>query len=295
MRVIITGGAGFIGQRLTDALIEKGHQITVFDHHPPSSGVAFVQVDLAGQELPAELFQNVDAIIHLAGRNIFARWNQQVKKQIYDSRIVGTRGLVKSLSKLARKPEVFISASAVGFYGDRGEENMDESSTQGSDFLAKVCTDWEKEALVARNYGIRTVQVRTAPVLGAGGLLAKVAPLYKLGLGGPLGSGNHWFPWVHLRDIVNIYVSALENSDIRGPVNACSPHLVRNIEFSRVLAQIMHRPHLFKVPRWAVRLVFGDLADVVLSSQKVHPAVLTRTGYQFVFPYIRKALETLYR
>ncbi|MDO8635204.1 MAG: TIGR01777 family oxidoreductase, partial [Dehalococcoidia bacterium] len=213
MRVIITGGAGFIGQRLTAALIEKGHQITVLDHHPPSSEVAFVQVDLAGQELPAELFQNIDAIIHLAGRNIFARWNQQVKKQIYDSRIVGTRGLVKSLAKLARKPEVFISASAVGFYGDRGEENLDESSTQGSDFLAKVCIDWEKEALVAGNYGIRTVQVRTSPVLGAGGLLAKIAPLYKLGLGGPLGSGNHWFPWVHLQDIVNIYVFALENRD----------------------------------------------------------------------------------
>ena len=295
MRVIITGGAGFIGQRLTDALIEKGHQITVFDHHPPSSGVAFVQVDLAGQELPAELFQNVDAIIHLAGRNIFARWNQQVKKQIYDSRILGTRSLVKSLAKLARKPEVFISASAVGFYGDRGEENLDESSTQGGDFLAKVCIDWEKEAQVARNYGIRTVQVRTAPVLGAGGLLAKVAPLYKLGLGGPLGRGNHWFPWVHLQDIVNIYVFALENRDIRSPVNSCSPHLVRNLEFSRILAQVMRRPHLFKVPRWAVRLVFGDLADVVLSSQKVQPAVLTRSDYKFAFPNIRKALENLYR
>lgn len=295
MRVIITGGAGFIGQRLTAALIEKGHQIIVLDHHPPSSEVAFVQVDLAGQELPAELFQNIDAIIHLAGRNIFARWNQQVKKEIYDSRILGTRSLVKSLAKLSRKPEVFISASAVGFYGDRGEENLDESSTQGSDFLAKVCIDWEKEALVAGNYGIRTVQVRTAPVLGAGGLLAKVAPLYKLGLGGPLGSGNHWFPWVHLQDIVNIYIFALENRDMRGPVNACSPHLVRNSEFSRVLAQVMHRPHLFKVPRWAVRLVFGDLADVVLSSQKVHPAFLTRASYKFAFPDIRKALENLYR
>lgn len=294
MRVIITGGAGFIGQSLTDALIEKGHQVTVFDHHPPSPGVAFVQVDLGGQELPSELFQNVDAIIHLAGRNIFARWNEPLKKQIYESRILGTRSLLKSLAKLARKPEALISASAVGFYGDRGEENLDESSTHGNDFLAKVCIDWEKEARIAENYSIRTVQVRTAPVMGAGGLLAKIAPLYKLGLGGPLGSGQQWFPWIHLKDIVNTYVFALENTDIRGPINGCSPHLIRNLEFSRILAQVMHKPHIFKVPQWAVRLVFGDLADVVLSSQKVHPAVLSKTGYKFAFPDMRKALESLY-
>ncbi|MBI4288231.1 MAG: TIGR01777 family protein [Chloroflexi bacterium] len=295
MKVIVTGGSGFIGQRLTAALLARGHQVTVFDHHPPIQGAAFVRVDLMGQELPSELFSDVDAVIHLAGKNIFGHWNEEVKKQIYDSRILSTRGLVSSLANLGRRPEAFISASAVGIYGDRGEEDVDESTTPGGDFLAKVCFDWEKEARAAEDYGVRTVQVRTAPVTGPGGLLAKVTPLYKMGLGGPLGSGRQWFPWVHIQDIVNIYVFVLENRDIRGPVNASSPNLVRNREFSRVLARVLRRPHVFRVPRWAVRLAFGELADVVLASQKVHPSVLTQLGYKFAFPDVRKALENVYR
>lgn len=294
MNVIVTGGSGFIGSVLVSALLDKGHQVTVFDHHPPRQQVGFVQLDLVGQELSADLFQGKDAIIHLAGKNIFGYWSQRVKKQIYDSRILGTRSLATSLTRLTSPPRTFISASAVGYYGDRGDEDLTELSPPGNDFLARVCIDWEKETREVDSLGVRSVQVRTAPVLGQDGLLKKVEPFYKLGLGGPLGSGNQWFPWVHLRDIVSIYVFALENEDIRGPVNACSPHLVRNKEFSRTLARVMRRPHLFKTPKWALRLMFGDLADAIMCSQKVHPAVLTKAGYTFAFPDIRKALEDIY-
>lgn len=295
MNIIVTGGSGFIGSLLVSALLKKGHQVTVFDHHPPRQQVGFVKLDLAGQELPAEVFRGAQAIYHLAGKNIFGRWNEPVKKQIYESRTLGTRSLVTSLAKVSPRPRTFISASAVGFYGDRAEEDLTELSSPGNDFLARVCIDWEKEAREVDSLGVRSVQVRTAPVLGAGGLLKKVEGPYRWGLGGPLGKGNQWFPWVHIRDIVNIYVFALENEDLRGPVNACSPHLVRNREFSRALAQVMRRPHLFSVPRWALRIVFGDLADAIMASQKVHPAALTRAGYTFAFPDIRKALEDIYR
>lgn len=293
-KVIITGGSGFIGQELTSALLQRGYRVSILDLHPPKQeGAHFFKVDLTTQAIPEELLKGVDAIIHLAGKNIFGRWSEKVKKSIYESRILGTRNLVSSLKNVSRKPKLLVSASAVGIYGDRGEENLYESISAGNDFLAKVCIGWEKEAREAEKLGLRTVQVRTAPVLGHGGLLDKLLPIYKLGLGGPIGSGKQWFPWVHVQDIVNIYIFALENDVVRGPVNSCSPKQITNKEFSDNLAKILKRPAFFKVPKWALKLVFNDLADMIYASQRVHPKKLIDYGYKFSFPDIRKALENI--
>lgn len=299
MRIIITGGAGFIGQHLTAALLDKGYQIRIADHHPPRQqthfAVDFVELDLGNQAPPPDLFRDVDAIIHLAGKNLFGRWNEHVMRQIMDSRVFGTRSLVSALHNLPRKPKAFISASAVGFYGDRGEEDLDESSPPGHDFLAAVCYAWEHESQKAEALGLRSVQVRTAPVLGQGGLLSKLLPAFKLGLGGPIGSGQQWFPWIHLRDIVGIYTLAIENENIQGPVNACSPQNIRNREFTEALSEVLRRPAFVRMPGWALRLVFGDLADSVVTSQKVHPTKLMEAGYDFAFPDIREALRDTLR
>lgn len=293
MNIIVTGGSGFIGYNLISALLDRGHSITVLDHRPPRNNVSFVRIHLAGEPLPPEVFTNVDAIIHLAGRNLFTRWNKKVRKDIYDSRILSARSLVSSIGRLERRPRILVSASAVGYYGNRSEEELDESSAPGSDFLARVCIDWEAEARKAEDFGLRTVQVRTAPVLGHGGILGTLVPLYRWGLGGPIGNGKQWFPWIHIRDIVGVYVLAVENGSVSGPINACSPVRVRNREFSNELAEVLGRPAFIRVPGWTARIVLDGLADVVLCSQKVIPKKVTGLGYRFLFPEITAALANL--
>ena len=297
-KIVITGGSGFIGSELIKTLLEKGYQVVNLDLSPPrqkQENVIFVQVDLTNREQVEEVLreQKADAIIHLAGKNLFGRWNKKIKESIYQSRIVSTRNIVSALRKIEQKPQVLISASAVGLYGDRGEEELDESSPPSDDFLAHVCVDWEKEAREAEALGIRTVQVRTAPVLGYGGLLNKMLPIFKFGLGGPIGSGKQWFPWIHIRDIVGTYIFALENEKIHGPVNACSPEQIKNKEFSKVLAKILHRPAFLKAPKWALKLALNDLADFIVASQKVSPKKLIEAGYQFHFPRLEEALRDI--
>ncbi|MDA2936141.1 TIGR01777 family oxidoreductase [Patescibacteria group bacterium AH-259-L05] len=292
---MITGGSGFIGQNLTAALLQKGYEVTIVNRHASKQKqVAFYDIDLVQSEIPDEIFSDVDAVIHLAGANIFGRWSKRKKRAIYHSRIAGTRNLVSAISALNQKPKVLISASAVGFYGDRGEDKLDESSSSGKDFLAHVCIDWEKQAREAEKCGLRTVQIRTAPVLGHGGFLRKIVPIYNLGLGGPIARGKQWFPWIHMADIVGVYMFALENEAIAGPVNACSPQQIRNIDFSNALAKVLKRPAYLRVPRLALKLVLNDLASVVLASQKVYPRKLNDFGYKFIFPNIEKALENLF-
>ncbi len=293
MKIIITGGSGFIGRHLMTALIQRGHEVTILDMYPPPRPANYTYINLARQEPAAELLNETDAIIHLAGRNIFGRWSAQTKKEIYQSRIESTKNLLSLLKKLPRKPKIFISASAVGIYGDRGEEELDECSSLGNDFLAKVCIDWEKEARKVEALGIRSIQIRTAPVLGCGGLLDKLLPIYKLGLGGPIGSGLAWFPWIHIEDIVAVYIFALENEKVHGPVNACSPQRIRNKDFSDALASVLKKPAFLRVPRWALKLIFNDLADAITASQKVSPKKLIVAGYMFRFPDIKKALENI--
>ena len=292
-KIIITGGSGFVGTHLSIALLEKGYKVVVFDIRSPMvSGVDFFKVNLI-DEVPREPLEGCYAVIHLAGRNIFGRWGKKAKKAIYESRISSARNLISAIADLNKKPEVFISASATGIYGDRGEEKIDETSLPGDGFLAKVSVDWEEEAKKAERLGLRSVQIRTAPALGKGGFLNKILPIYKWGLGGAIGSGKQWFSWVHIDDLVNIYIFALENEQINGPVNACSPEPVRNKEFSDTLASVLHRSGFLKVPKWLIKLTYGEVSDVILASQKVYPKKVTGFGYKFSFPDIKSALEDI--
>jgi uncharacterized protein (TIGR01777 family) len=291
-KIIITGGSGFIGQHVASLFLENGWNVAVYDFMPPKLG-DFTRVNLLDDNLSGTLFEDADAIIHLAGTNIFGRWDERKKRSIYESRVLGTRNVVSVLKKLKHPPKHFISASAVGIYGDRGNEELDERALPGDDFLARVCTDWEKEAERARDIGIRTVEVRTAPVLGPGGLLRILLPVYRAGIGGPLGDGKQWFPWIHAQDIARVYAFVVENKEIQGPLNACSPEYVTNQEFSDALARILRRSAFFRAPKWAMRIVLNDLADSILVSQKVSPQKLIRAGYAFSFPNLKKALSQL--
>jgi uncharacterized protein len=291
MRILITGGAGFIGQQLARALAAAGHQLVIADRHRPRFGDEYYVVDIGRDEVPLEAFRDLDGVVHLAGRSIFDRWNPEIKQAILRSRVDSTRQLVSTMARLAVPPRVFVCASAVGYYGDRGEEDLEEGCSPGSDFLSEVCVAWEKEAGVALGNGTRVVNIRTAPVLGNGGMLAKLLPIYRLGLGGPLAGGRQWSPWVHMRDIIGIYKFALENESLSGPVNACAPDLVRNRQFSDTLGATLTRPAILPVPRFALRFMFNDLADAVLCSQKVHPRRLTEAGYAFQFPQLGPAMH----
>lgn len=293
MKIVISGGTGFIGRSLTRALLKKGHKVVVLARHPPKEEIDFYQIDLAKHPPPVDILKDANAIIHLAGKNLFGFWTKKFKEEIYNSRVVSAHNLARSISKISPKPSVFISASAVGYYGDKQEKKVFENSPCGSDFLAKVCVDWENATRSVQNLGIRTVIVRTASVLGEGGLLRVLLPIYKLGLAGQLGDGRQWFPWIHLADIVNIYLFAMESPNIRGPINAVSPELIRYQEFSDTLAKILNRPALFRIPKWLFKLFLDDLAQSVFASQKVIPAKLTKAGYQFAFPNLQGALEDI--
>ncbi|MCH7605182.1 TIGR01777 family protein [Patescibacteria group bacterium] len=299
MKIIITGGSGFIGKHLTTLLLEKGYEVVILDIVSPSFAkeqnlsIVFHNIDLTREKIPREILTGVHAIVHLAGRSIFCRWSEQIKKEIYDSRVKSVENLVDSCKQLSQKPEVLISASAAGYYGSRGEDDLDESSSAGSDFLSKLCADWEVQTRKADSLGIRTVQIRTAPVLGDGGLLDQMLPIFKLGLGGSIAGGKQWFPWIHIKDIIHIYLFALENRQFQGAVNACSPQLVRQREFAQTLAKVVKRPAFLSTPKWALRLRFGELADALTASQKVRPTKLLYADYQFRFPDLNDALINL--
>jgi len=289
-KILLSGGSGFIGGHLCDALLQKGYKVVVLDRRPPKQAVQFIQIDLTKEKPAKEVFEDAQGLIHLVGKNIFTRWSPKVKKEIYDSRILSTRNLVSVLEKLSQKPKVFVSASAVGYYGDRGEEELTEDSLSGDDFLARLCQDWEKEA---RSAEIRSVQIRTAPVLGSDGFLKNFMPLFKFGLGGVVGNGKQWMPWIHIQDIVGVYVLALENENLRGPIIASSPQQVRFCDFVNTLAKTLHGPAFFKYPIWLMRLIFNDLADTMATSQKIYPKKLVEAGYQFRFPELETALRNI--
>lgn len=291
MRIIITGGSGFIGQHLANNLLTKGHEVIIWDLKTPEEKSDYVEINLVEHEPRPELFEGVDAIIHLLGKNIFGRWTDDLKQQIYDSRIKSTRNLVTALSKLEQRPRVLISASAAGYYGDREEEELTEEAGPGEDFLSTVAKDWEEEARKADALGMRTVQIRTALVLGPQGLLGKLVPLYTFFIGGPLGSGNQWFPWIHLQDIVGIYTFALEQKTLQGPVNAAAPENVRNKEFSKVLARTLNRPSFFHIPSFALHVLYNEFAGAIMASQKVSSKKLIEAGYKFQYPNLQKALH----
>jgi uncharacterized protein (TIGR01777 family) len=296
MRALVTGATGFIGRRLC-AHLERP---VVLSRDPDRAREALGDVEAFAWDAeagppPAEAFRGVEAVFHLAGDPVGdARWSDEKKRRIRESRVLGTRRLVGAIGTLDAPPRVLVSASAVGIYGARGEEVLDESSPPGDDFLADVCRAWESEALAARARGVRVVNPRIGIVLGeGGGALAKMLPLFKLCLGGRLGDGRQWMPWVHVDDVVGIMRFAAERADVEGPINAVAPAPVTNRDFTRALAHVLGRPAVLPAPAFALRLGVGEFARVLLGSQRVVPRAAERAGYRFQHPEIEAALRAI--
>jgi uncharacterized protein len=295
MIVAITGASGFIGPRLIARLQRDGFQPRAIGRRDPGiPGVQFARWDAYAGEPPDDALRDAAAVIHLAGEPVAQRWSDRIKKAIRDSRVQGTRRLVDAIARLSAKPRVLISASAIGYYGDRGDEILNETATPGSDFLAGVCVEWERETRKAMDHGLRAVALRFGIVLGKeGGALHQMLGPFRAGVGGPAGSGRQWVSWIHQDDAVELMLFALQNDGIAGPLNATAPHPVRNLDFAQALGHAVHRPSLVPTPKFALRLMFGELADVLLASQRVVPEVATRAGFHFRYPELPGALRQI--
>lgn len=293
MRILITGASGFLGRGLAKYLGERGHAIVPLVRGSAGTGRAFWnpdrdQIDLA----PADA---LDAVIHLAGENIAQRWNERAKERIYQSRVRGTALLCRAVAGLARRPQVLLCASGTGYYGSRGDEILDENSSLGAGFLAKVCQDWEAACEPARAAGIRVVNLRFGLVLHPkGGALAKMLPAFRLGLGGKLGSGKHYWSWIAYSDVLGATEFVLNNPRVSGPVNMVGPTPVTNEAFTKTLGAALGRPTFMTMPRFALRILAGGMADeALLASFRVLPTRLAAAGYPFTYQELRPALESL--
>lgn len=296
-KIVITGGTGFIGSYLSDQLLKQGHYLTIITRSPErySEEQAKNMQYVGWDEDLVDVVSSCDYIINLAGESLFGqRWSNEVKRSIYDSRILTTRKLVTLIGKAKNKPELFISASAVGIYGDQGETILDESSPAGSDFLAEVCKDWEKEAVKALDFGVRVAIPRIGIVLEEnGGVIEKMLLPFKMFVGGPIGSGNQYVPWVHMTDLCNAILYPIENSDMEGPYNACSPEPQPMSVLAETLGKVMNRPSFFKVPESILKLVLGEASQPVLGSLRVQPKVLQVNDFIFEFEDLEEALADI--
>jgi uncharacterized protein (TIGR01777 family) len=300
MNILITGATGFVGRRLCEMLHQAGHTVRALSRDSvaakqrvPHLKEVFPWNPL--QELPPlQAFEGCDAVINLAGESIAGRWTTAKKQLIRDSRVLGTKNLVNALAQLSSRPKVLISASAIGYYGDRGEETLTEDAAPGSDFLAQVCRDWENEALKAESLGMRVVRLRIGLVLGrGGGTLQALLPLFRVGLGGPLGSGRQWWSWIHRDDLCRLIVQILANESISGPVNATAPQPVRQKEFAQVLGRVLRRPAFLPTPAFALKIALGEFADGILASQRALPRRAQEMGYRFQFEELEGALREI--
>lgn len=297
MRITLSGGTGFLGRHLISRLIADGHQVQILARKPATGLPAGVETFLwnpSKVEAPIEAFEGVDAIVHLAGESVNQRWTPEVKRLIRSSRLDSTRSLVHSLSTLAHRPPHLISASAIGFYGDRGDELLTESSTAGTGFLAEHTVEWEREANLARALGIRVNCIRTGIVLGiGGGALESMLPVFRLGVGGKLGSGQQWMSWIHIEDWSSAVIDLLTKDSGSGPVNLTAPQAVRNAEFTSILGKVLKRPAFFTVPEFGLKLIFGEMSTLLLSSQRVAPDLLLQSGFEFRHSGLETALRSL--
>jgi len=299
MKIFIAGGSGFVGTRLIHDLIDRGHRViavgTSSAHkNPPNENFRYISADTTLKGPWQDALEDVDAIINLAGRNIFKLWSDTYKNQIYNSRILTTRNLVEAVPE--SKGIILCSTSGAGYYGNRADEVLTEDASSGSDFLAKVGIDWEKEAFLAEKKGVRVVAMRFGVVLDKnGGALAKMIPAFKCFAGGPLGSGLQWFPWIHMADLISAINFILETNEIKGPVNFCAPHPIKNRDFSKALGNVLNRPSFMKVPSFMIRLVVGEMGTLLTNSQKVIPHKLLRHGFKFQHPDIDSALEDIFK
>ena len=293
MRILVTGATGLVGSELVASLESKGHEALRLVRNAPAGGRE-VRWDPAKGTIDAGALEGLDGAVHLAGENLAeGRWTDEKKRRIRESRVKGTRLISETLAGLARKPEVLVSASAVGFYGDRGDEVLTERSASGDDFLAGVCREWELATAAAAEAGIRVVHLRFGVILsGRGGALKKMLTPFRLGVGGKLGGGEQYVSWVSIDDAVGAVEHALENKTLRGPVNVVAPRPVTNAEFTKALGGALSRPTIFPVPGFAARLLFGEMADAtLLSSQRAEPERLKESGFLFKYPEIEGALR----
>ena len=296
MKCIISGGTGFIGRRGVDRLLKDSHYVGVWSRKPGLDkrvAVATHFWDPLAGDPPLESLNGMDCVIHLAGENVAQRWTPEVKRRIHDSRVRGTQRIVDTIEHVRHKPKIFVCASAIGIYGERGDEILTEASVPGTGFLADTCRAWEAEADRARRFGMRVVKLRIGFVLGKdGGALQKMVPAFRAFAGGRLGSGKQWMPWVHVDDVAEIFAHAVEN-EISGVWNATAPNPVRNSEFTKELASVVGRPALFPVPSFALKLAFGEFAQHMLDSARVIPENLNNAGFRFRHPELRGALRDL--
>jgi uncharacterized protein len=296
MKILISGSHGLIGSALIKLLTTDGHEVVRLVRHQRAAGAPEVEWHPDKGLIHSEQLEGLDAVVHLAGESIASgRWTGEKKRAILESRVKGTTLLADALAKLSQPPAVFVSASGIGYYGNRGDELVNEKSTAGDDFLAQVCREWEKATSPAAEQGIRTVFARFGLILDAnGGALARMLTPFRMGIGGRVGDGKQWMSWMALDDVVNAIRFLLYDNAVNGPVNFVTPFPVTNAEFTKTLGHVLSRPTLFPVPAFALRIAFGELADAaLLTGQRVEPAVLQARGFAFGLPRLEFALRKI--
>jgi len=293
MRILITGANGLIGTALQRSFDEIGHELLLASRKEAKDS-QHIQWDVEKGFSEPERLEGIDAVVHLAGESVFGlSWSDAKKKAIRDSRVDGTRSVVEAISRLKARPNVLVAASAIGFYGDRGDEEMTESSAAGDTFLAEVSKEWESEARRAEDAGIRTVLLRTGIILSKdGGALGTMLLPFKLGIGGVVGSGKQWMSWISIDDHIRVINYAIEYENVRGAVNSVSPNPVTNGEFTKTLGEVLYRPTILPLPSFAVNMVFGEMGDaLLLASTRVVPKRLEDAGFEFKYPELKTAIE----
>jgi uncharacterized protein len=296
MKVVLTGATGLIGARLVRALRARGDEVTVLSRDPGRAAAGLAGVDAVGWSMldepaPAAALAGRDAVVHLAGENVAQRWSAPARERIEATRVTGTRNLVAGLRAADPRPRALVSASAVGYYGPRGDERVPEPTPPGDDFLARVCVGWEREAAAAREHGLRVACMRNGVVLdAAGGALARMLPFFRLGVGGPVAGGGQYLPWIHVDDVVGLYLAAIGDERWDGAFNASAPEPVTNREFSKALGRALRRPAFAPVPALAVRALYGDMAEIVITGQRAVPERALALGHAFAWPDLDPAL-----
>jgi uncharacterized protein (TIGR01777 family) len=299
MRVTLTGATGLIGTRLVAALARRGDEVTVLSRDPArarerlGSGILTERWDPLGEPAPASALAGRDGVVHLAGEPVAQRWSSSAKERIRTSRETGTANLVAGLRSADPRPRVLVSASAVGYYGPRGDEQIAETEPPGEDFLAAVCVAWERGAQAASELGMRVAIVRTGIVLDPdGGALEKMLPPFRAGVGGPVAGGRQWMPWIHADDLVGLYLAALDGETWSGPLNGSAPQPATNRDFSKALGRALHRPALAPVPRLALKALYGEMEQIVTTGQRAVPTRPLALGYAFAHPELDEALRS---
>lgn len=299
MKVAITGATGFVGSRLVEQLQAQGHQPLIFTRNRDAALKAFPNVEIIAYTPTEsgewqEAIANCDGVVNLTGEPIAeSRWTPQQKQKILNSRKLSTQKIVEAIAKANPKPSVLVNASAIGYYGTSETATFDETSPSGNDFLAEVCRTWESEAQKVKEAGVRLVILRLGIVLGNGGALAKMIPPFKLFAGGPLGTGNQWFSWIHRDDLINLIIEALTRTDIEGVLNATAPNPVRMSQLCQTLGETLNRPSWLPVPGFALEALLGEGAQVVLEGQQVLPKRTTSYGFEYQYPNLKQALTEI--